>query len=95
MPLLYLAWRHYGSDTLARLRPAMATGIAAGILSVAAYWIVIWAMTVAPAALVAATRETSILFAALLGWLFFGETITALRWLGIALTLAGLLLARL
>ena len=95
IPLLYLAWRHYGSDTISRLRPAMATGIAAGIVSVAAYWIVIWAMTMAPAALVAATRETSILFAALLGWLFFGEKITALRWLGIALTLAGVLLARL
>ena len=34
-------------------------------LSTAAYAIAIWAMTVAPIALVAALRETSVLFAAL------------------------------
>jgi len=95
IPLIFMAWREYGRTTIARLRPGMAVGISAGILSVGTYWIVIWAMTVAPAALVAATRETSILFAALLGRAFFGERITPLRWFGIVLTLAGLVLARL
>jgi drug/metabolite transporter (DMT)-like permease len=51
-------------------------------------------MTVAPAALVAATRETSILFAAFLGWVFLGEKIPPLRALGIVITLAGLVLAK-
>jgi drug/metabolite transporter (DMT)-like permease len=52
-------------------------------------------MTVAPAALVAAVRETSILFAALIGWGMLGEKITRLRWLGVALTVVGLVVARL
>jgi len=60
-----------------------------------AYSIVLWAMTVAPAALVAAVRETSILFAALIGWRFLGERITRLRWLGVALTVVGLVVTRL
>jgi drug/metabolite transporter (DMT)-like permease len=48
--------------------PAMAvywkSGLVGGVLSLVAYWIVIWAMTVAPIAMVAALRETSVLFAA-------------------------------
>jgi len=35
------------------------------------------------------------LFAALIGWCFLGEKITGLRWLGVILTVAGLVLARL
>ena len=77
-----------------QFRPAV-TGILAGLLSVISYWIILWAMTVAPTALVAATRETSILFAALLGWGFLGEKIRPLRWVGIVITLIGLILAKL
>ena len=40
------------------------SGLIGGALSLVAYWIAIWAMTVAPIALVAALRETSVLFAA-------------------------------
>ena len=72
-----------------------AAGVLAGLLSVFSYWIVLWAMTVAPTALVAATRETSILFAALLGWGFMGDKIRPLRWLGVVVTLIGLTLAKL
>jgi hypothetical protein len=42
-------------------------GLLGGALSLASYWIAIWAMTVAPIALVAALRETSVLFAAAIG----------------------------
>ena len=41
--------------------------LAGGLLSMAAYSIVIWAMASAPVAVVAALRESSILFAALIG----------------------------
>jgi len=44
-----------------------ALGFAAGLASVFAYWIAVWAMTVAPIALVAALRETSVMFAVVLG----------------------------
>ena len=55
-----------------------ASGIVAGVLSSAAYAIAMWAMTKAPIAVVAALRETSILFAMMLSVLMIGETLT--RW---------------
>jgi drug/metabolite transporter (DMT)-like permease len=46
---------------------AWGIGAFAGVLSLATYWIAVWAMTVAPIALVAAVRETSVLFAVIIG----------------------------
>ena len=48
-------------------------GLIAGVCSVAAYWIAVWAMTLAPIALVTALREMSVLFAVLIGVLFFKD----------------------
>jgi drug/metabolite transporter (DMT)-like permease len=45
-------------------------GLVGGVLSSAAYGVALWAMTRAPVAAVAALRETSVIFAALIGvWL--------------------------
>jgi drug/metabolite transporter (DMT)-like permease len=45
-------------------------GVIGGVLSAAAYGVVLWAMARAPVAAVAALRETSVIFAALIGaWL--------------------------
>ncbi|HYK30973.1 MAG TPA: DMT family transporter [Streptosporangiaceae bacterium] len=48
-------------------------GTMAGLLSVLAYGIVLWAQTRAPLAEVAAIRETSVVFAALIGVAWLGE----------------------
>ncbi len=48
-------------------------GALVGGLSLAGYWIVVWAMTVAPIALVSALRETSVLFAMGIGVVLMGE----------------------
>ena len=48
-------------------------GSFAGALSLATYWIVVWAMTIAPIALVTALRETSVLFAVMIGVLLMKE----------------------
>jgi len=48
-------------------------GLIAGVLCVLAYGIVLWAQTRAPLAEVAAIRETSVVFAALIGVKVFGE----------------------
>ncbi|MDG1009664.1 MAG: peptide ABC transporter permease [Amylibacter sp.] len=48
-------------------------GLIAGVCSVGAYWIAVWAMTLAPIALVTALREVSVLFAVLIGVLFFKD----------------------
>ena len=48
--------------------------VVGGVLSYISYGLVLWAMTIAPIAGVSAFRETSVVFAALMGMLFFGET---------------------
>jgi drug/metabolite transporter (DMT)-like permease len=71
------------------------TVIAGAVLSTAAYAIAIWAMTVAPIALVAALRETSVLFAALLGVALLREPVLPARIAAALLVLAGVALLRL
>ena len=51
----------------------MNRGILAGLLSMLAYGIVLWAQARAPLAEVAAIRETSVVFAALIGVAWLGE----------------------
>ena len=65
-----------------------------GLMSLAAYWAVIWAMTVAPIALVAALRETSIIFAVLFGVLFLKERLSLVRLAATFTTLAGTILLK-
>jgi drug/metabolite transporter (DMT)-like permease len=74
-------------------RGVQKTGLAAmgGIISLLAYGIVIFAMTRAPMGSVSALRETSVLFAVLLGRVFFGETLTARRILSALVIAAGAL----
>lgn len=48
--------------------------VVGGVLSYVSYGLVLWAMTFAPIAGVSAFRETSVVFASLLGIVFFGET---------------------
>ncbi len=63
--------------------------------SFGSYSIALWAMTRAPVATVAALRETSVLFAALLGSWFLKEAFTVRRALGTATIVAGVMALRL
>lgn len=83
-----------GPRAFAKLVPAWRSGFAAGLLSLGSYWIAIWAFTQAPVALVSALRETSILFAMLIGVAFLGETGGRWRWLAAGLIFAGIVLLR-
>ena len=65
-----------------------------GLMSMSAYFIVIWAMTKAPIALVAALRETSVLFAAVIATVVLKEPLTGWRLLACALVVGGVLLLR-
>jgi len=58
--------------------PLFALGMVGGAFSVAAYGVVLYAQTIAPIAAVSAVRESSVIIAALIGVLFFGER----PWLG-------------
>jgi drug/metabolite transporter (DMT)-like permease len=70
-------------------------GAIASIASYASYAIVVWAMTKAPIALVAAIRETSIVFGVLIGWLVFHERMTPLKALSAILIVIGVVVTRL
>ena len=80
-------WRHVQE----RWRPS-AIG---GVLTVAAYGIVLWAMTRAPIAAVAALRETSVIFAALIGSLVLREGFGAPRIAGAVFVACGIAALRL
>jgi drug/metabolite transporter (DMT)-like permease len=57
-------------------------GLGGGLCVISSYGIVLWAMTQAPVAAVAALRETSVIFAALLGTIFLKEPFGRARVLG-------------
>lgn len=70
------------------------TGLLGGALSAAAYVIALWAMTRVPVALIAATRESSVLFATLIGVWVMQERLSAKQWAGAVAIVAGVLLLR-
>ena len=69
------------------MRRVWKSGIAGGGMSLGAYWIATWAMTVAPIPAVAALRETSVLFAVAISSAVLKERLTGWR-LGAALLIA-------
>lgn len=84
-----------GTTGFRGLRPVLPIGIAAGGLSVGSYWIAVWAFTVAPITLVAALRETSILFALLIAAFWMKEPVDRWRWIAAGLIVAGVVVMRL
>ncbi|MET1078588.1 MAG: EamA family transporter [Pseudomonas sp.] len=77
------------------LRSRWHYGLLGGAGTLLSYGLALWAMTLAPVALVAALRETSILFGLLIAWLFLGERIGRVQGLAIALIALGAVLLRL
>lgn len=69
-------------------------GFLAALMSLGAYWLVIWAMTKAPIGAVAALRETSILFALAISVTFLRERASLWRIAAAAIILAGVVLMR-
>ena len=84
-----------GRQAYFQMLPECRSGAVSGALSLGAYWIVIWAMTKAPIAAVAALRETSILFAVLISVLFLKEKLTRWRLISCALIVVGVIALRL
>ena len=84
-----------GTDVIRASGRDWALGLFAAAASFLAYAIAVWAMTVAPLVLVAALRETSILFAVLIGWLVFGDTMDRNKIIATMLILLGVVLTRL
>ncbi len=91
---IYGGWRWRGGLVTAFVGSARMLLFGAA-MSIGAYGIALWAMTQAPIAIVGAMRESSVLFAALIGVVFLGEPLLRLRIIAGALVLAGVVLLRL
>jgi drug/metabolite transporter (DMT)-like permease len=70
-------------------------GLIGGASALFAYAIVVWAMTQAPIGLVAALRETSVIFAAMIGAIVLRENFKAPRYAAAAFIAAGVIVLRL
>ena len=88
-PILVFLWKR--QELSAYARRFWLRGLFSGALSAAAYGIVLWAMTRAPVAAVAALRETSVIFAALIGAWLLKEGHIARRVAGAATVAAGVI----
>jgi drug/metabolite transporter (DMT)-like permease len=74
------------------IRATAPAGITGGVISFVAYAIVLWAQTSGALAPIAALRETSIVFGALIGAVFLGERFGLLRAVAAAVVLVGVVL---
>ena len=93
-PLHLYVLSRYGTEYLRYLRKRAVVGISGGLAGLGSYGIAIWAMTVAPIALVAALRETSVIFGMIMAVLFLGEKLSAVRVLAILLVMGGAMILR-
>jgi len=90
VPMFALARRR---DVVLKQPPRiLLRGLAAGALSVLAYGLVLWAQTRGPLAPIAALRETSVIFGALIGSFAFREPFGRARVAGTVVVVAGILL---
>jgi drug/metabolite transporter (DMT)-like permease len=89
--IVFLVWirAFRGARATVYVRAQWRRGLLGGFCSVAAYGIVLWAMTRAPVAAVAALRETSVLFAAIIGTMLLKEGFGAARLAGAVSVVAG------
>jgi len=104
-PVAYIAWVFIGNVTvamyvfptrMARLRAmpgrTIALALLGGVISGCAYGLVLYAKTLAPLGLVSALRETSVIFAAMIGVLWFGEGPRARRLIAAGIVAIGIIL---
>lgn len=84
----------FHQQKLVATRSLVGFGLVGGVISFTAYAMVLWAMTQAPVSLVAALRETSVLFALLVGVMFFKERLDLSKILAAILIMTGVALTR-
>ncbi len=92
VPVVLLAFARRGRALPAQLRRYAKPGLTGGVVSFAAYVVVLWAQTSGALAAIAALRETSIVFGALIGSLFLGERLGRRRALAAGVVLVGVVL---
>ncbi len=88
-PLLILGLATRRASLVAAARTRWKTGLLGGLCTIGSYGLVLWAMTRAPVALVAALRETAVIFGAVFGAVVLKEKFGASRYLAAGLVTAG------
>lgn len=76
----------------AQTRRQIAIGLAGGILSALAYALALYAKSKAPLGMVSALRETSVIFAAMIGLIWFGEGPARPRLIAAGIVAAGIVM---
>jgi drug/metabolite transporter (DMT)-like permease len=94
MAMLPYALYRDGRDVIPAMRQYWRRGFAGGALQVISYGTVLWAMTLAPIAIVATLRETSVLFGAGIAVAVLKEPLRATRIGAALLIVCGLILIR-
>ena len=89
----YALWRG-GRKVIPEMQRFWLRGFIGGALQVVSYGIVLWAMTLAPIAIVASLRETSVLFGSVIAVVVLKEPLRALRIVAALLIVGGLVLIR-
>ncbi len=90
--LLVSIWKGPAIRQVVRSSPLV--GLLGGALQVGAYWIVVWALALAPMAMVSSLRETSVLFAAVISSFVLKEGFGVWRFVSAGLVTLGLVLSR-
>lgn len=94
-PLVLLVAMLKRGEAVRVVRANWRPGLFAGFISLLAIWMVMWALAVAPIAYVSALRETSVVFAVLIGVVFLKDRLDPRRALAVLCTLAGTIVLRL
>jgi drug/metabolite transporter (DMT)-like permease len=91
MPVLFVAVRGLTAlwEPVREAPLSVGSSLIGGVVSIAAYGIVIWALQSGAMGAVSALRETSVVFAVLIGRVFLRETVSAKRWLACMIVAAG------
>lgn len=93
VPMIAFALLRRGTKRLlADANVAPLRGIAIGVVSFAGYGLVLWAQTMAPIAQVTALRETSVVWGALIAFVFLHERLGVRRWTGAGVVALGAVL---
>lgn len=89
VPMMAFTYWRRGGALLASAAVSPWRGIGIGVISFLGYGLVLWAQTFAPIAQVTALRETSVVFGALIAFLFLRERLGPRRWIGAVIVAAG------
>lgn len=90
--LIALIWKRKEIVVVVKTNPL--TGVAGGAMQVGAYWIIVYALAVAPMGMVSGLRETSVLFAALISTFLLKEGFGVWRFVSACLVTFGLIVSR-